>query len=365
MSNRYCNLTPTIKIKDDFANISTGFDRVQAEMDVISRQVLINGSFDVWQRGTSINASGGLQYLADRWCAYNTIIPSQTMTISKQDGSGVPGSVDCLRFQRNSGQTGVNTIYLAQSLETRDSKKFLGKKLTLSFWARIGTGTVQTSLQATIRSGTGTDQNLLQSFTGETVEASVTATANTVWQKFTVTMSGVLTGKSQVAVMFSYTPLGTAGASDYFEIAQIQLCAGDVALPHQPRSFAEELALCQRYYEKSYNYAKIPGASDSDGAGAEVRVVPNSTIPNGQKYGTVSFKVKKRTISPTVIAYPHTNSANTGRVSDATSGADLAAGSGSVAISSESGFLPWNASGGNISTTNAVVQFHWSADAEL
>jgi hypothetical protein len=51
-----------------------------------------------------------------------------------------------------------------------------------------------------------------------------------------------------VAVAFVYTPTGTAGAADYFEITGVQLEQNIQPTPFEQRPIGTELALCQRYY---------------------------------------------------------------------------------------------------------------------
>ena len=100
----------------------------------MARQAIINGNFDVWQRGTSV-AWGSSVYTADRWMFnYGSV---KTGTVTRQDGTGVYGSQYCTRVQRTSGQGAVPIGYY-YTLETTDSIKLRNKKLTLSFYARKG-----------------------------------------------------------------------------------------------------------------------------------------------------------------------------------------------------------------------------------
>jgi hypothetical protein len=69
------------------------------------------------------------------------------------------------------------------------------------------------------------------------------------WQRFTYTGT-VSSSATQLGFYFNYTPVGTAGAADYFEVTGVQIDVGSVALPF--RTYAAtiqgELAACQRYY---------------------------------------------------------------------------------------------------------------------
>ncbi|REK59894.1 MAG: hypothetical protein C6W55_00580 [Thermobacillus sp.] len=243
------------------------------------RNAIINGNFDIWQRGTSFAATAFLLYTADRWATVNNTV-NQGTTISRQEVSGVPGSKYCLRYQRNAGQTGTGPMFVTQSLESIDSVKLMGNKLTLSFWARCGSGSSLSSLTATIASGTGTDENILNGFTGHVTEATQSFNLTTAWQKFTLTTSSPLSNKNQIGILFEVTPSGTAGANDYFEITQVQLNAGESALPFQPRSFAEELALCQRYYYSTVNY----GAPSSAPGTASGVAISTSIVQTNTKF---------------------------------------------------------------------------------
>ena len=215
----------------------------------LSRQAIINGNFDVWQRGTSVTDFSTAKYTADRWTSY---CANTATTISRQDGTGVSGSQYCIRLQRTVGNTGTDTWTLNHGLETTDSIKFRGKKLTLSFYARAGANYSASSstVSSTIYSGKGTDQSPW-SFTTDTSIGGGSNTITTTWTKFSVTTTNVVASDvTQLRIAFARGSSGTAGAADYCEIAQVQLCAGDVALPFMPKSFEEELRACQRYYYK-------------------------------------------------------------------------------------------------------------------
>jgi hypothetical protein len=63
---------------------------------------------------------------------------------------------------------------------------------------------------------------------------------------------------NQLFIGPQYTPTGTAGGFDYFDITGVQLEKGTVATPFEVRPFATELALCQRYYHRTCNTGTVP-----------------------------------------------------------------------------------------------------------
>jgi hypothetical protein len=54
-------------------------------------------------------------------------------------------------------------------------------------------------------------------------------------------------------VQFFATPVGTAGANDWFEITEIQVEAGSVASPFERVDYGRQLIQCQRYYQRCGN----------------------------------------------------------------------------------------------------------------
>ena len=211
------------------------------------RNLVKNGGFDVWQRGTSFSNVSGKNYIADRWwCTPNSGAHTQT-----RQASGLDGFDYCLRMQRTAGQSAGGVVYLLNEFESIDSSRHRGKKLTFSFYARKGANFSHASSQITsnLISGTGTNQSLSAGLTGGANLISLTNTLTTSWQRFTHTTSSVVASNvNQICIQFTTAHAGTAGANDYYELAGVQLEVGTEATDFEHRSYGEELALCQRYY---------------------------------------------------------------------------------------------------------------------
>jgi hypothetical protein len=215
---------------------------------------IINGGFDIWQRGTSIAVSASTSpYTADRWTlAANA---NQASTVSRQsvsDTTNLPTIQYCARVQRNSGQTGTGGMQFVQSFETSNSIRFAGQAVTLSFYARKGANYSPTSSYLNVYglAGTGTDQSRASSaYTGETswiTNQNVTLTST--WQRFTLSGTVAATA-TEVATYFAMTPTGTASTNDYFEITGVQLEIGTATtFARTGGTIQGELGACQRYY---------------------------------------------------------------------------------------------------------------------
>jgi hypothetical protein len=93
------------------------------------------------------------------------------------------------------------------------------------------------------------------------------------------------------------TLLSTNGAT--FAIAGVSLTIGSAPSLFIQRSFAEDLALCQRYYEKSYNYGVALQTAVGAGACNVTFAGDSAGSPVG---GTTFWKVNKRA-TPTISIY--------------------------------------------------------------
>lgn len=213
------------------------------------RNVLINGDFKVWQRGTSITVTTGSPYTADRWCV--TPGGAANFSASRQTAS-LDGFQYCLRLQRTASNTNTSALYLSQPVETVNSVPLANKQVSFSFYARAGANfsAASSALNVRIVTGTGTDGNyLVATLTGQAFQLDTTATLTTSWQRFTYSVL-IPSGVNQVQPVFFYTPVGTAGAADYFEITGVQLEQNYQPTPFEQRPIGVELVLCQRYFAK-------------------------------------------------------------------------------------------------------------------
>lgn len=282
---------------------------------------VINGGFDIWQRGTA-NVTTSLAYTADRW-QKSTVTAYGVSRQTTSDTTNLPTIQYAGRIQRTAGSTSTTVQELVQSLDNFSSTPFIGKTVTLSFWARAGANYSSTSNSLTVNllSGTGTDQNLFSGFTGSATPISGTATLTTTWQRFA--FSGTISSTAtQLGILFSNVPTGTAGANDWFEVTGVQLDLGTWTASTAPTfrrsggTFAGELAACQRYYAKSYDQATTPGTVTVVGSlGGNPSATNFDTVP------AIRFPVNMRG-TPTVTIYS-TNTGTSARIYDASAGSDV------------------------------------------
>ena len=260
---------------------------------LFNRNKILNGDFQVWQRGTTFTdpTGPGNMYCADRWAAFRsawtagiTVTQQSTQTNSKS-----------IRVQRNSGNASTADMKLSQSFETIEVKKLAGKTVTLQFDVFKGAdfSAASSILQVQVVWGTGADGNLGTGFTntnGATVNQVITST-NTQYALTTT----IPANATQLAVSFNYTPVGAAGAADYFEITDVQLEEGSIATPFERRPYGFELALCQRYFvrlvDKTGNHSIGNGVAISATGmqlqrflGVEMRIAPALTLSGAANF---------------------------------------------------------------------------------
>jgi len=208
-----------------------------------NRNLIINGNFAINQRGGSNTAIN--TYALDRWRSYGG---PMGFTISQQDVlSTLSTSRYAMRFQRTSGNTQTNNTGVVQGIESKNCEGLAGTQLTLSFKARAGAD-LSSDLDARFFYGTGTDENPV-SMTGQTNDGGTDFTLTTSFATYTKTVT-VPASATQISLAFAVTPTGTAGTNDWFEVTEVQVERGSVATPFEHRSYGDELARCQRYFER-------------------------------------------------------------------------------------------------------------------
>lgn len=146
--------------------------------------------------------------------------------------------------------------------------------------------------------------------------------------------------------------VGTNGATWY--LTGVQLEVGSVATPFERRLYPQELAMCQRYYEKSYDYGTAPGTAGAVTTNGSMKAT--QTAAPYQSTWQVQFKVTKRT-APTFTVYnPVTGGSGTCRDD---SGNNDAIGTTSIG---ESNAMPFDTSGSSVGFNHYI---QWAASAEL
>lgn len=218
----------------------------------IGKNLLINGGFDVWQRGTSFTPSafGIPTYTADN-LLYGTCITA-TVTVSRQAlTQGSTGGLFTAKYFSRTVVDGINigTQHFRQRIE--GLHQFSGRTITLSFYAKSSPELAGGKSVALNMLYDATNSNPTMHYVYHSSSSGLGTTNS--WQRYTRTFDvpaathEALTEHSCLEVIFT---LSTYNGTYTFDIANVQLEFGDTATDFEYRHPAEELALCQRYYEK-------------------------------------------------------------------------------------------------------------------
>lgn len=291
------------------------------------KNAIINGDMRIAQRATSqtISSGGGTMYYAcDRygvdnytWSGGGQITLSQESTVVP-DGfnNALKVSVGSTALTYNSG--GYSAV--KYSVEGYDASRFYDSTATLSFWVRASVAGTYSILVANNWWGTGSADR------GLVVEYSISQ-ADT-WEKKSVSInfaSGTSAGTwgsangygillqwflgananrvgdtylnswanwSAYEVMSSNATQLLTNANATFYLTGVQLELGDKATPFEHRSYGEELALCQRYYQKFVSDSGGPGvfAGGQFGGGTSTsRQILHFNVPMRTKATSVDF----------------------------------------------------------------------------
>lgn len=271
------------------------------------RNLVINGNFDIWQRNTSFttdNAATNI-YTADRWAARALYPNSSAVHVVSQESSVVPdGSRYALKSVIGTAAVVNNSrMQLCYTMEAAEAVKYAGKTMTVSMRVRG----IQNIDRVTISPSYNTSGG--RSYDGTAISttnfAVTTSGYTTCTVTFTVPALATLTTSGTLGVVVTYTRSSGAieQVGDGIYLSQVQLEQNSVATPFEQRPFQAELALCQRYYEKSYGVAVVPGTANTPGVVLAVAGNAASST-TGIMDGWVTFCVTKRTGASVTVYDP-------------------------------------------------------------
>lgn len=233
------------------------------------RNKIINGNFDVWQRGTSFSA--GNIYTADRWAAGGAT--GQTVNrVADHPTAGSSGY--CLEIANTSGSQ-----WLYQRIESINIRDLVGKTVTASCWVK--TVVAGGGAQLMVVRANGVDD-----WSGSTDIGASVYTSSTSWTR--LTYSFTVTAAMANGLMLRVITSGGAGGAATVRVAMVQLEVGPAATSFEHRPYGLELVLCQRYYCR-FNTSNIDSTFSIGFVGSTTQMV-----------GLVKFPVNMR-ITPTSL----------------------------------------------------------------
>ena len=276
------------------------------------RNVIINGACLVAQRDNLTTAQTGYGAV-DRFQLLST--GASRFTLSKNDGPGAQyGLPSALKFETTTADNSIaatDYMYLDTRLEGQDIQRFQkgssdAKQFTLQFWIKLavtGTYVVQ----------------LFDADNSRHVVANYTVNSANTWEKKIITFPADTTGSfdndnarsldirwhfmggSNYRGGTQQTTWGSIVAANMLEgmgnavsstgdnfITGMQLEVGSQATPFEHKKYADELFLCQRYYERQ---------SANDGNGGYATVAHGYRANSTRVVIEPVFRVSKRAVN--------------------------------------------------------------------
>ena len=345
-----------------------------------NRNLIINGGMKVAQRGTSTqllyNYAGPDRFRLGGDGGQRSTISSDSITVdSKGQSNAYKLDVTTANASPASGHNQIISYrFEGQDLQHLEKGTSNAKPLTLQFWVKSP------------KTGVHIVELVDQSNSSRHINKSYTISSANTWQKVEITFEGDTTGAitndnaRRLDLNFwlmagsTYTSgtLQTSWGSDTnanravgqvnvvdntsneFYLTGVQLEVGSVATDFEHRSFAQELALCQRYYE---THNSLTTAKTTDGAVTSQWSTITSNDGNTLVVSTgIIYKVPKRA-SPTVTIYNPSDTSTAARVNAQGTERDVTASYGGPNALTR--IYVSGASAGN------YVAYNWEASAEL
>ena len=266
------------------------------------KNLIINGGFDVWQRGTPRVTT---EYCADRWMVWSTNagVTNRTVTATKGTGSiaGLGYKAKYTSFSFGTVDTGIEKLAWGQKIEASSLNNInVGDSLTLSYYIKKEQSMpTDNSFYTRILtpSPSGTDAwvagYLWQN--DETIAATLNTTTfnslSTSWTKVSHTFTATATMISDGMAVYWHVGdnnMNVTSTSALVSFTGVQLELGSVATDFEHRSYGEELALCKRYYQlNGYTYAvwvDSTGIRFANPFDIEMRAAPTATLSGLANY---------------------------------------------------------------------------------
>ena len=270
------------------------------------RNLIINGAMQVAQRGTSGTSGNGYNSV-DRFRIASGSTDEWALT-QTQETDAPTGFSRSTKYTCTTAETAlasdewaaIQYTFEGQDLQHLSYGSASAQSVTLSFWVKSSaTGTFGVSIYQpndgriigstyTIASANTWEQKII-TFAGDTTGiidnvnteglriywflaagSSFTSTDNTSWKAY----AGTDFAYGHAVNLIDST-------SDNFYLTGVQLELGETATTFEHRSYADEFARCQRYFERI----------QTDGAGTPIGYC---SVRTGSWYGGVPFLIEKR-----------------------------------------------------------------------
>ena len=325
---------------------------------ISGKNFIINGEVIINQRVTAytlVKDTYGI--CADRFygMATGTAVSAGTLTATTTANCGVSGNA--FKFSGVT-LTGTGIIYFRYRMEAKDAVRF--KNQTASFRCQVyqDTGGAINYTVYVRKANAANDFSAVTNISNSGAISVPNATATSL--PYLAIAMGDCSNGIEIEIKVECGAITTKN----FEFTECQFELGSVATPFEHRPYAQELAMCQRYYSKSYMNGVAPGS-------VTLVNVFISRIQTVWELVTLNFEFPQtmRTV-PTVVFYnPQDGTAGQGsEYADGntfTANRSVALLSGAILKNTTGDHRTGVQSGDGTFTTGKMLAWHWVASAEL
>lgn len=276
-----------------------GQARANIGADVLGglRNKIINGDFDIWQRGTELASGSG--YLADQWLlSYDHNVASRYRQLFPLGQTDVPGNPTA--FHRVGATAVANANASTILLQRMEGVRTLsGKKATVTFYAKADKAK-NISIELFQGFGTGGSPSPFVSGIGLQKFALTTS-----WQKFqkvvdvpTIAGKTLGTNNDDALALFIWLDAGSnfnartdsiGQLTATVDIAHVSVVEGDASAeadPFSPRHIGQEMTLCERYCRIETMRALVSAAAAGNYASLSIPIRGMRALPAVTTLGT-------------------------------------------------------------------------------
>ena len=251
-----------------------------------SRNKIINGAMEINQRGTAATATNAT-YISDRWRMAEAGGGNLTCQVVADAPAGFRNSIKAIASTADDCSQANDEYAVNQHIEGNNIVGLYfgnsgAKTVTLSFWVKSSlTGNFSCSIHnSPLNRSLAKEYNIAVADTWEKKSVVLTGDEAGSWTidtgigirlTFNLGAGSAQTGTldawqgSRVARGSSTVQFMATVNATWF-ITGVQLEVGSTATDFEYRSFGEELTLCQRYYQKTYNSDVNPATVTDVGA---------------------------------------------------------------------------------------------------
>jgi len=296
----------------------TGADGSVADPIFVSKNQLINGNFDIWQRGTGFTLGKPNAHFADRWTRWRYNSTSTKITSSTaQRETFASGQTDVMGSPTyyatiNTVHSGITTSdFMGVENRIEGGDKFLGEEIAVDGYMKLS-GVTGATLQVYMRRTPDGSTYTIEEFADEVYVAGTTWTSFFV--KHTPSTSGIVftnDGYVAIGIKVNDVPSGTDLSFANFRVFSTQGGTLESSPFRESTDPQEELRKCSRFYQRSYALDDITGSSTMlSTTNPDFTPVRFTVTPENEYYH--DFSVEMRQVPSIVVYSPQSGSITDG-----------------------------------------------------